>query len=239
MMKQAHFLLFFSLFYYYIGNAQVAPSFIVATDNYQLAIQSGNSNNLQNITYRIDKNQNGSFADENTMAYSTPFSLNFLRLLAGTYGIEVTANVGGATVKVVEKIDIIYPVLPSKIYAVVGKPFEVFFDNVILTDNIGQYAFVVSAPSGGVITVNKWSFTPTVAQVGVHDFQVTIRNVITNRIAATLSSKLYVAPANAGVGKEISTVLMGHSYITSYVLPPVRVASICPSVVLAAVVFLV
>jgi Secretion system C-terminal sorting domain/SprB repeat len=204
--------------------AQTVSPISVSTENYQLVIKSAANVPLQNISYRIDKNLNGSFADENTAAYDVPFNLNFFRLLAGTYGIEIAATLNGASVKTVEKIDIIYPVMPSKIYTVVGKTLDLFFDNVILTNDIGQYSFTVDGPSGGVTSANKWSFTPTAGQNGIYDFKIVVRNTVTSRVAVTLTSKLYVAQADAGAGKEISTVLMGHSYITSYVLPPVLYA---------------
>jgi lysophospholipase L1-like esterase len=219
MMKNTLLFAILSLFSIFL-QAQTPSPILISTENYQLVIKS-NTNTLQNISYKIDANQNGSFADETAVSYATPLSLNTLRLLAGIYGVEVNAMANGVAVKTVEKIDLIYPVLPSKIYAVVGKTFDLFFDNVILTNDIGQYSFTVDGPSGGVTSTDKWSFTPAIGQNGIYEFKLVVKNNITNRIAAVLSSKLYVAQADAGVGKEISSVLMGHSYITSYVLPPV------------------
>lgn len=220
MMKKTLFVALLSLFSY-LGRTQTTSSMRIATDNYQLSINVAAST-PQTITYRIDKNQNNDFTDDVVTNYSTPFSFNQLRLLAGIYNIEATATTSaGIQTKVTDKIDIIYPVLPSNIYAVVGTPFNLYFDNVLLTNNIAQYSFVVDGPSGGISSADKWSFMPALGQNGTYDFKITIRNTITNRFVTTLSAKLHVAPANAGVGKSISTVVMGHSYITSYVIPPV------------------
>jgi hypothetical protein len=220
MMKKTLFVALLSLFSY-LGKSQTTSPIRIATDNYQMSINVAAST-PQTITYRIDKNKNNDFSDDVVTNYSTPFSLDQLRLLAGIYNIEATATTAaGIQTKTTDKIDIIYPVLPSNIYAVVGTPFNLYFDNVLLTNTIAQYSFVVDGPSGGITSADKWSFMPNVGQNGTYDFKITVRNIITNRTVTTLSSKLHVAPANAGVGKSISTVLMGHSYITSYVIPPV------------------
>jgi Secretion system C-terminal sorting domain/SprB repeat len=202
----------FSIFLPLFANAQ-SP---LRIENGVLAIDANNANQ---ITYWIDTNQNSNFTDETARTYSQPVSIENLQLLAGDYNIWVdVVDKAGAKTSYADFISVLFPTLPEKLFAVVGKETEVYFDNIILTKQIQNFSFSVECALPAQVNGTKWSFTPRPSDVGSHNFTLQIKDK-RGRVVYRSTSKLNIAPSNAGEGKEINYLLFGHSYIEGFWWP--------------------
>lgn len=99
--------------------------------------------------------------------------------------------------------------LPPVIYAVPGVEMNIYFDNVILSVNLDNYVFDVDCKKG-YNDAKRWRFLPKKQDVGEYSLKITILNS-ENRIVGQAVTKVIVAPRNAGVGKNISLLVIGDS----------------------------
>jgi Secretion system C-terminal sorting domain/SprB repeat len=174
------------------------------------------STNTKKIEYIVDANNNGTFEDDAPRPYTAPVSADTWGLIAGTYNVQIRATAPNGNIACkIEPFDIIQPVLTSKLYATVGKDFEVYFENLMLAKDMSKFKITVETPVGGTLEAQKWSLTPTAKQAGTHDFIVKIATKA-GKSLYTLKSTLCIAPADAGKGKALSSVLLGHSYVSGY-----------------------
>jgi hypothetical protein len=116
-------------------------------------------------------------------------------------------------------LDDIYLHLPPHIYTVVGQEFEFYFRNVILSTHPNDYRFVVTTTLGGTSNLEKWVFTPTLGQVGEHDFAIRVSSP-SGQILKTATCRLRVSP-NGTVPDMTPKKLMlwGHSFIDQGYMP--------------------
>jgi Secretion system C-terminal sorting domain/SprB repeat len=185
---------------------------VTNTENNVLTVTAPAS--VKKIDYIIDANSNGTFEDDAPRPYTAPVSADTWGLIAGTYNVNIRATAANGNISCkTEQFDIILPILAPKLYATVGKDFEVYFENLMLAKDMSKFKITVETPAGGISDVRKWSLTPK--QSGTHNFTVKIATK-TGKSLYTLKSTLYIAPADAGKGREISSVLMGHSYVSGY-----------------------
>lgn len=106
--------------------------------------------------------------------------------------------------------------LPEKIYAVPGIENNVYFDNIVLTPNPGNYIFDVDC-SKGRQDEKRWRFTPTENDIGEFEWKIRITDGF--KTLAEGTSKVVVAPKNAGENKEISILMVGDSLTGASVYP--------------------
>lgn len=99
--------------------------------------------------------------------------------------------------------------LPPSIPAVVGIECNVYFDNVVLVPNPANFVFD-SVCSKGRQQVERWTWTPSEADVGEHSFQLDVRDG-ENRVIASAKTVVKVVAANRGEGKPLSVLCVGDS----------------------------
>lgn len=113
--------------------------------------------------------------------------------------------------------------LPPHSFAVVGQPFSVYFDNLVLTQTPEQYRFEVKleregkATSGGMHEPRRWTFMPEASHVGQHVLRVEVFDR-QNQSLGTASSALHVVAADAGADRKLTLLIVGDSltYATQY-----------------------
>lgn len=99
--------------------------------------------------------------------------------------------------------------LPPAIPAVVGLECNVYFDNVVLVPNPVNFVFDAVC-SKGRQQVERWTWTPTDADVGEHSLQIDVRDA-ENRVIASAKTTIRVVAANRGEGKSLSVLCVGDS----------------------------
>ncbi|MBO4303578.1 MAG: hypothetical protein J6A21_03235 [Lentisphaeria bacterium] len=102
-------------------------------------------------------------------------------------------------------------ILPEALYAVPGLECNVFFDNIFLSQNKEDFQFKVECPKGKA-DAEKWSYSPEEKDAGSFDWTVSVSDRKGNLVARK-SSKLFVAPKDAGSGKEYTLLMFGDSII--------------------------
>ncbi|MBS0208981.1 MAG: SGNH/GDSL hydrolase family protein [Planctomycetes bacterium] len=98
--------------------------------------------------------------------------------------------------------------LPPAVYAVVGQPMSIYFDNVVLTEKPETFEFRVDARLGANES-NRWIVTPAAAQVGKQTITLSVSQ--SGRTLATATTSLRVVPADAGTGRAINLLIVGDS----------------------------
>lgn len=106
--------------------------------------------------------------------------------------------------------------LPEKIYAVPGVESNVYFDNIVLTPNSGNFIFDVDCAKGRN-DEKRWRFTPGDGDVGEFDWKIRVSDGF--KTVAEGTARLVVVPKNAGAGKEISILVVGDSLTAASVYP--------------------
>lgn len=107
--------------------------------------------------------------------------------------------------------------LPETAYAVVGVPFSIYFDNIVLTQAPQHYQFKVEAALGKT-EARRWTVTPTSAQVGDHPVRIRIADAKGAPVAEG-GLTLKVAPSNAGEGKPLRLLIVGDSLTHASLYP--------------------
>jgi len=106
--------------------------------------------------------------------------------------------------------------LPKAIYAVPGLEMNLYFSNVFLTNNPANYAFIVECPKGRCC-LKRWSLVPNDGDVGKYPLKLTVWN--DDDIVAQGECDVVVVPQNAGVGKHISMLIFGCSWVDAGMYP--------------------
>ncbi len=106
--------------------------------------------------------------------------------------------------------------LPEKIYAVPGIESNVYFDNIVLTPNPGNFIFDVDC-SKGRNDEKRWRFTPTSKDTGEFEWKIKVSDG--SKTVAEGRTTLVVVPEDAGAGKEISILVVGDSLTAASVYP--------------------
>lgn len=115
--------------------------------------------------------------------------------------------------------------LPPEIYAVPGVEMNVYFDNIVMTPNPGNYVFDVNCPKGRN-GQKRWRFIPKSSDVGTYTWEL---NVISEQgVVASGKTKLIVVPGDAGKGKKLSILIIGDS-LTQALVYPARLKSLLSS----------
>ena len=114
--------------------------------------------------------------------------------------------------------------LPEKLYAVPGIECNIYFRNIFLAVNPANYIFDVTCKVGRN-DVKRWRFTPTAANGG-KSYPLTVKVYDRNGLAAEGKTTVYVAPADAGKGKDISILIVGDS-LTNATVYPTRLHTLC------------
>ncbi len=107
-------------------------------------------------------------------------------------------------------------VLPEAVYAVPGVEANIYFENVYFCVNPNNYLFDVDCPKGCNYR-DRWSFTPAANDAGTYPLTLTV--IGENGVVAKGETKVVVAPADAGKGKDISILIVGDSLTNATVYP--------------------
>jgi lysophospholipase L1-like esterase len=114
--------------------------------------------------------------------------------------------------------------LPPRCFATVGQPFNIYFDNVILTKTPEQYQFRVGVERDGKPSIvgeareRHWTCTPQASDVGAHALRVTVFDR-SDRELAKAKSELIVTPADAGTGRKLTLLIVGDSLTHATIYP--------------------
>lgn len=99
--------------------------------------------------------------------------------------------------------------LPLVCYAVVGVPVNIYFDNIVLTEDPKRYEFKVDG-NLGTMEACRWTVTPETSDVGDHLLSFSVADTKTDAVEKK-SLVVHVAPADAGAGRSIRLLLVGDS----------------------------
>ncbi|MFO0902815.1 MAG: SGNH/GDSL hydrolase family protein [Pirellulales bacterium] len=99
-------------------------------------------------------------------------------------------------------------VLPREVPAVVGVEVNIYFDNLVLA-RAGRYEFDVICNQGRQ-QAERWTWTPTAADVGVHEWSIEVRGD-DEQAAARGTTKIRVAAADAARDREWQWLAVGDS----------------------------
>lgn len=97
--------------------------------------------------------------------------------------------------------------LPSVLHAVVGVPVQVYFDNVVLTEQPEAFQFEVECALG-TTDARHWSATPT--EAGRHEWKLAIRDAA-GAVVAQAQMTLQVTAADAGATRSLRLLIVGDS----------------------------
>lgn len=100
--------------------------------------------------------------------------------------------------------------LPPAIYAVAGVPTSVYFDNIVLTENVTGLRFDVSCDVG-VITKRGWTATPKNEDAGDHPLKIAVFGD-NGKLIESNNTILKVMPAKAGASRDrVQLLIIGDS----------------------------
>ncbi len=114
--------------------------------------------------------------------------------------------------------------LPNALYAVPGVEMNLYFRNIFLTVNHGNYVFDVTCEVGANYG-KRWSFMPTAQNAG-KEYPLSIKVYDQDGLAAEGSTVVHVAQTGAGKGKDISILMVGDS-LTDHAVYPARLLELC------------
>lgn len=99
--------------------------------------------------------------------------------------------------------------LPENVYAVPGVECNVYFDNVVLAIDPGDYVFDVTCAKGAQQS-ERWTYTPTDDEAGTVPLSVAVYDG-SNTVIARAETTVHVAPRDAGAGAQVTALLVGDS----------------------------
>jgi len=99
--------------------------------------------------------------------------------------------------------------LPERMFAVAGVETNIYFDNIVLTQQPAAYKFEFASDLGS-LQERRWTFTPTADQVGVHALAVTVRDE-GGSVVGRGSTQLHVAPSQSDTATSIKILFVGDS----------------------------
>lgn len=114
--------------------------------------------------------------------------------------------------------------LPPETYAVVGRPFELYFDNLVLSEHSARFRFDVrlrrddAALAAGRSDERRWTFTPDASHAGTLRLEVRVFGR-SDEPLDTATTALHVVPAEAGAGKELTLLIVGDSLTHATLYP--------------------
>lgn len=131
----------------------------------------------------------------------------FLALLGDCFATATSANEPSASTAPT-RVDLRL-VLPREIPAVVGQEVNIYFENIVLALNPANFAFDAVCGKGKQ-QAERWTWTPTAADVGVVAWEVVVRNEA-GEIVAQGTTQVRVIPADARKGEAIEWLAIGDS----------------------------
>ena len=137
------------------------------------------------------------------------FSILKVVLASVLFTSSASAAESPSAVPSVPSIDSLRMALPAELFAVAGVESNVYFDNVVLTLNPSNYSFDVTCPNGRQQT-ERWTWTPTDAEVGEVPFQLEVRDEL-NRLVSRGTSTINVVAAKPGKDRARVMLLVGDS----------------------------
>lgn len=138
------------------------------------------------------------------MTSSTPTKSITIFAMAALWGVLLLFFIGQAETAISETqnakqvdaqrtwADKTEPMVPERLVALVGVPFRVYFDNLILAKDIDAYHVAIEGIDGKYQR-RYWEFTPTAEQIGVYDLTFSIQEVSTEEVLSTTSATLIVS----------------------------------------------
>lgn len=120
------------------------------------------------------------------------------------------------TLQAAESLPQLRLTLPPVGYAVVGAEMNVYFSNLILTENPDQFRFVVTSDLG-TTEKEKWTVTPTSEQIGTHPWQIEVFQE--DKSIAKGEMTWVVSPNQVKTEKEISVLIVGDSLTNASIYP--------------------
>lgn len=107
--------------------------------------------------------------------------------------------------------------LPDAIYAIPGVESNIYYKNIFLTVNYADYIFEAKCKAGRN-DQDRWRFLPQEEDAG-KEFPLTIQVKNQHGIVAEATTTVYVVPADAGKGKNITLLMVGDSLTDAAVFP--------------------
>jgi lysophospholipase L1-like esterase len=90
--------------------------------------------------------------------------------------------------------DDVHPILPARLAAVAGQPFELYYDGLILARDPDAYKIEIVAPTlKGTSERRRWRVTPEAGDAGSHTVTVVVRDW-NDKVLAEASATLDVVP---------------------------------------------
>ena len=124
------------------------------------------------------------------------------------------AIVNGADAKVENALHL---TLPPEFYAVPGVEMNIYFDNIVLTQEPANYHFDVECPVGRTED-RRWTVIPTSTEVGAVPFSIRVRDS-DGKLLAMASSVLHVIPRDAGQERTVRILIVGDSLTHATMYP--------------------
>jgi hypothetical protein len=87
-------------------------------------------------------------------------------------------------------------ILPDKLPAVVGHEINIYFDNVVLVQNLNDYEIVVNCAKG-MQQQERWTFTPKEADLGDIPLTLTVHDAENKPIASANTKRVVIYPGFA------------------------------------------
>lgn len=108
--------------------------------------------------------------------------------------------------------------LPPTVYAVVGEPMSLVFDNLILSQSPEKCRFEIDCDVAGKTFPTHWTVTPTTEQAGRHELTVTVVDP-DGESAEAVTTELVVVPATSGDGTPLRLLIVGDSLTHATLYP--------------------
>lgn len=114
--------------------------------------------------------------------------------------------------------------LPQRSYAVSGRAFRIYYENLILSESPEKFRFKFTLErdgkqvSLGQNEPRRWSLQPEVSHAGWYDLRVAVSDG-SNKVLATGRTTLVITPADAGAGRSLSLLIVGDSLTHASVYP--------------------